>query len=82
MPGTYKAEALPEAFKLRPQEVVDIKLLEFQEGFFDEVWTVISSHEFSTLILVLRPGGSGLGREIHIFPEFMAENMSGGCQVV
>ena len=31
--------------------MVDIKLLEFQEGFFDEVWTVISSQEFSTLIL-------------------------------
>ncbi len=51
MPGTNKGEAFSKVFKLGAQEVVDIKLLEFQEGFFDEVWTVISSQEFSTLIL-------------------------------
>ena len=43
MPGTNKGEAFSKVFKLRAQEVVDIKLLEFQEGFFDVVWTVISS---------------------------------------
>jgi hypothetical protein len=43
MPGPYKSEAFSKVFKLRTQEVVDIKLLEFQEGFFDVVWTVISS---------------------------------------
>jgi len=51
MPGPHKGEPFAKVFKLRTQEVVDIKLLEFQEGFFDAVRTVISSQEFSTLIL-------------------------------
>ena len=45
MPGTNKDEAFSKVFKLRAQEVVDIKLLEFQEGFFDVVWTVISAQK-------------------------------------
>lgn len=50
MPGPHKGEAFAKVFKLGTQEVVDIKLLEFQEGFFDVVWTVISFQGFRTLI--------------------------------
>lgn len=82
MPGPHKGEAFAKVFKLGTQEVVDIKLLEFQEGFFDVVWTVISFQGFRTLIWCSAFGGSGLGRKIKILPEFMAENLSGGCQVV
>ena len=51
MPGLHKCEAGSKVLKLRTQEVVDIKLLEFQVDFFEVEWTVISSQEFSTLIL-------------------------------
>ena len=51
MPGPYKNEAFPKVFQLRTQEVVDIKLLEFQVDFFEVIWTVISSQGISTLRL-------------------------------
>jgi hypothetical protein len=44
MPGLHEGEAFSQVFKLRTQEMVDIKLLEFQEGFFDVEGAVISSH--------------------------------------
>ena len=43
MPGAHKRETLSEVFKLRAQEVIDIKFLEFQVSFFKIVWTMVSS---------------------------------------
>jgi len=43
MPGLHEGKTFSEVFKLRAEEMVDIKLLEFQVDFFDVEWAVISS---------------------------------------
>jgi len=47
MPGPHKREPLAEGFQLRAQEMIDIKILEFQVGFLDEVWAVVSAQKKS-----------------------------------
>jgi hypothetical protein len=48
MPGAHKGKSLADRFQLGAQKVVDIKLLEFQVGFFDKVWTVVSAQKKSS----------------------------------
>jgi len=43
VPGPHKGEAFSKVFKLGPDEVANLKLLELQAGFFDIERTVISS---------------------------------------
>ena len=43
MPGAHKRKPLTKEFQLGAQEVINLELLEFQIGFLDVVWTVVSS---------------------------------------
>ncbi len=70
MPGLHKGEAFSKVFKLRTQEVVDIKLLEFQEGFFDVEWAVISAQK---KYLIERD----CSFKIEVPPKLMAEQLAG-----
>ena len=54
MPGPHKCEALAEGFKLRAQEVIDIKVLESQISPLDKVWAMVSSQKKTWLSVTAR----------------------------
>jgi hypothetical protein len=52
MPGFHEGGALAECRKLGAQEMFDIKLLELEVGFFDEIGSMIAVHGSSPMKVV------------------------------
>ena len=46
MPGFHKLESLTQRFQLRSQKMIGIKFLEFQVGFFYQIWAMIAVQEY------------------------------------
>ena len=49
MPGSHKVETRAEVIKLRPQEVIDVELLDSQVGFLDVIWTMVLAQKNTSI---------------------------------